>query len=76
MPTQRIVPHIEAYDYTIHFLDGAVVLPDWQMALLPRGTKYVDMRHADWVAKVANESFVATAVKTHIGNLLELHFQR
>lgn len=76
MSTKRLVPLLTDYDKTVRFTDGPVILPDWQQALLPRGTRYVDTTYEIWKTGVANESFVGNAVRSGIGNLLERHFQQ
>lgn len=76
MATHRIVPFLDETDFNVYFTDGAVVLPDWQFFLLPKGTKYVDLTYQEWVKGVADKSFEKRALGSAIGEMLERQFRR
>lgn len=70
------MPLADGNSTSVHFTDGAVLLPEWQIKLLPRGTKFVDLPYQEWVTKVANQTFVTVPFRNAIGEMLERHFQR
>lgn len=75
MATRQIVPLLESSDFQVHFTDGAVILPDWQAALIPVDVKYVDCTYQEWVELVPNRHLLRSAADKVMQELLTQHFK-